>query len=76
MLIQEIVEWSERITQTATLVLNRGSDEDKIELRKLISEWIDKYEPVLDAFERKKYLVIDPPKSWQPGKMKTDAADN
>lgn len=60
MLFQEVFDWSERITLVASNVLNRGADQDRIELRKLIAEWLEKYEPVIDDVEKGKVLVIKP----------------
>jgi len=42
----EIAEWSDRMTEAANLILNRGENEEIITLRSLISEWIDRFNDV------------------------------
>ena len=42
----EIAEWSDRMTEAANKMLNRGENEEVIALRSLISEWIDRFNDV------------------------------
>ena len=49
MYIPDILDWSERITQAASDMLNRGQDREKIALRKCIDEWLEKFEPHYNA---------------------------
>lgn len=42
----EIAEWSDRMAEAANLMLNRGGNEEVIDLRSLISEWSDRFNDV------------------------------
>jgi len=40
----ELAEWSDRMTAAASKMLNRGQNEERAELRKLIDEWMERFE--------------------------------
>ena len=46
--LPDILDWSERITQAASNMLNRGQEREKIALRKCIDEWLEKFEPLIN----------------------------
>ena len=49
---EKLHAWSEKITVAATLVLNRADAFDKTDLRKLIDEWMEKFEPIPYKYRR------------------------
>ena len=52
--VENLIMWSAGITEAAANMLNRGGDRERIELRKLIDEWLEKYEPIYDAIEKER----------------------
>lgn len=39
-----LAEWSDRMTAEAAALLNRGQDDNKIRVRQLIEEWMERFE--------------------------------
>ncbi|MBU0777455.1 hypothetical protein KKF82_04265 [Patescibacteria group bacterium] len=40
----ELAEWSDRMTAEAAALLNRGQGDNKTRVRKLIDEWVERFE--------------------------------
>ena len=50
--VENLIMWSAGITKAAANMLNRGGDRERIELRQLIDEWLEKYEPEYDRLNK------------------------
>lgn len=53
-LLRTLAEWSERMTAAAVQLLNRGSDRDRIAVRGLVDEWMERFEEGCSELIRRK----------------------